>query len=378
VDQGVDFFKQDGSDQIVEQPDRVYGNGMRDSEMHNLYPLLYSKQMHQGFEEYTNRRPLTFTPGGWTGFQAWTATRTGDTGGGLDTLGAMLNTSLVGHSWTFNDMVVAEKEGIHFGYLEPFSQISSWNYFRMPWLQGEEICEMHRYYSRLRSRLVPYIYSWGYQSTKRALPLLIPLTLEFQNDLKCRNIMHQYLLGRDLLVTIHKRNAYFPEGRWKDYWTGKITEGRQEKRIGWPRGRGGGLFVRCGGIIPFGPVMQYRGEKPLTEIMLYVFPDSKRSDLEFYEDDGVSFEHSRGKFSITPISTQGDRSRAVVKVGQTKGTFKGRVKSRAWSFTVATDFVPVSVQANGKVLPGTAWQFDRRRGEVTVQALPGPVKIVIS
>ena len=170
IDQGVDFFKQDGSYQVCAHPDRVWGNGMLDAEMHNLYPLLYARQMYEGFKEYTGRRPLIFTPSGWTGVQAWAGTWTGDTGGRLDTLGGMLNAAVLGLSWQTNDMEVMQPEGIHFGYLLPWSQINSWTYFRMPWVQGAELLEMHRYYSRLRARLIPYIYSWAREARNRDSP----------------------------------------------------------------------------------------------------------------------------------------------------------------------------------------------------------------
>ena len=169
VDQGVDFFKQDGSNQVLEHPGKIWGNGMSDAELHNLYPLFYSRQMYEGFKSYTNRRPVVFTPCGWTGFQAWSGTWTGDTGGRLATLGAMLNTSIVGHSWSTNDMEVTEKEGIHFGYLQPWSQINSWNYFRMPWVQGTELSAMHKFYAQLRSKLIPYLYSWAYLCHKNRM-----------------------------------------------------------------------------------------------------------------------------------------------------------------------------------------------------------------
>lgn len=77
-------------------------------------------------------------------------------GGRLQTLGALLNTSLVGHSWATTDMEVTQKEGIHYGYFQPWSEIDSLNYFRMPWLQGDELLEMFKYYSQLRDSLIPY------------------------------------------------------------------------------------------------------------------------------------------------------------------------------------------------------------------------------
>ena len=170
VDQGADFFKQDGAYQVLDHPDRRWGNGMSDSEMHNLYPLLYARQMVEGYEAHTGRRGLSFTPSGWAGFQAWAGTWTGDTGGGLTTLGAMLNTAIVGHSWCTNDMEVTQKEALHFGYLLPWAQINSWNYFRMPWAQGRELLESHRFYSQFRARLIPLPLLLGLAGHPNRLP----------------------------------------------------------------------------------------------------------------------------------------------------------------------------------------------------------------
>ncbi|HRP33966.1 MAG TPA: glycoside hydrolase family 31 protein, partial [Agriterribacter sp.] len=272
VQQGISFFKQDGSNQVNFHPDRLWGNGMKDDEMHNLYPLMYSRQMYEGFKAFTSLRPVIFTDAGWTGFQEFSGTWTGDTGGTLATVGALCNTSIVGHSWSTVDMDVMSKEGIHFGYLAPWSQINSWTYYKMPWVQGEELLNIHKYYSRLRAKLIPYLYSWANDATKTGWPILRPLTLEYPSDKNCRDNVHQYLLGRDMMIAAFNKQVYFPEGEWKDYWTGKVITGKQEKMVSWPNDRGGGLYIRSGAIIPFGPLMQYRGEKPMDEITLYIFP----------------------------------------------------------------------------------------------------------
>lgn len=371
VDQGADFFKQDGAYQVCEHPDRVWGNGMLDREMHNLYPLLYSRQMHEGFAEHTGRRPVVFTPAGWTGFQAWCGTWTGDTGGRLETLGAMLNTSIVGHSWSTNDMEVMQREGIHFGYLQPWSQINSWYYFRMPWIQGDELCSMHKFYSQFRARLIPYIYSWAYHATQTGYPLMAPLTLEFPEDGSCRSNLHQYLLGRDLLVGIYKNGIYLPEGKWKDYWTGEVAEGRKDLTVSWPDDRGGSLHVREGAIIPFGPLMQYRKQKPLDEIELYLFPGEKESSMEFYEDDGVSFRHINGEHGKTSIRTWLKGKKAFVEIGKTIGDYEGKPENRTWNLVIALRSKPSRIMLDGKSLPPSAWRWDAGRNELAVTRMKG-------
>jgi alpha-glucosidase (family GH31 glycosyl hydrolase) len=264
------------------------------------------------------------------------------------------------------------------GYLLPWAQINSWNYFRMPWVQGRELLAMHKTYSRLRARLIPYLYTWAWQATQTGQPLLRPLTLEFQDDMACRKILHEFLLGRDLLVSVYKPRTYFPRGRWKDYWTGRVIDGPATRTVRPPAGRGGGLYVRSGGIVPHGPLMQYRREREVDEINLYVFPDGQPSRLELYEDDGVSFEHHRGRFAVTPISARSADRSAIIQVGQTRGTFAGQTASRTWSFTVAVDFEPSAVSVNGQALAESAWEFDRGRGEVSIDAVSGPVKVKIT
>lgn len=379
VDQCADFFKQDGAYQVLDHPDRRWGNGMSDAEMHNLYPLLYARQMIEGFEAHTGRRGLAFTPCGWAGFQAWAGTWTGDTGGGEKTLGAMLNTALAGHSWATNDMEVTSKEAIHFGYFLPWAQINSWNYFRMPWMQGEELLSVHRFYSRLRSRLIPYLYSHAWLATRTGRPMIAPLALDFQDDPQVRDILFQYMLGRDLMVCAFRPEVYFPAGRWKDVWTGEVIEGGCRATISWGGVHGGGLYLREGGIITLGPTMQYRGEKPLDEIEVHVFPGPAPSTLMFYEDDGVSLAHREGAFAATEIGTVREADGSVrVWIGETKGDYAGQYPERLWSVAVALDGEPAAATLDGQPLGRDEWSYDHSRQELLVAPMPGPAEIHIS
>jgi alpha-glucosidase (family GH31 glycosyl hydrolase) len=377
VDQGAAFFKQDGAYQVLDHPDRRWGNGMTDSEMHNLYPLLYARQMVEGYEAYTGRRGLSFTPCGWVGFQAWAGTWTGDTGGGVKTLGAMLNTALVGHSWCTNDMEVTQKEALHVGYLLPWAQINSWNYFRMPWLQGQELLEAHRLYSRLRSRLVPYLYSWAWQATQTGFPLIAPMTLAFQDDPACRDILLQFLLGRDLMVCAFSQDAYFPAGRWLDVWTGALVDGPGRHPITWPSPCGGGLFLREGGILPLGPVMQYRGEMPVAAVDLLVFPGTTPSHFVLYEDDGVSLEHARGASAHTGVTVTPTADGVAVTIGERTGSFDGICPNRSWSMRLAGVARPTTLLLDSKPLPETRWAYDTSRHEIHLSDLAAPCVVSV-
>lgn len=367
VDWGADFFKMDAANQVNPHPDRLYGNGMTDIECHNLYPLFLTRQMWDGFANYAKRRPFVFTPCGWTGFQKWAATWTGDTGGGKTTLCGMFNTAFIGHGLTTNDMAANDKEGIHFGYLLPLSQINNFSSYKMPWYWGPKFIELHRYYSSLRSRLIPYLYSYLRKAAQTGIPVLLPLPLEFQEDVRCRNILNEYLLGRDLLVAIYEYKVYFPRGRWKEYWTGRVYEGLLENEIPWPENRGGGLYIREGAIIPFGPVMQYRGEKPVDELELYLFPGPEKTEFEYYEDDGVSFDYLEGKYSTTLIRMEKTDCVTVEIIPDGKGCV------RKWKICAALDTAPASLECNGSE---TVFQWDEARHELTAD-LSGPGTVII-
>ena len=228
VDQGVSAFKMDGARQVNEHPDRKWGNGMDDEEMHNLYPTLLNQQTHVGFREHTGRRPMIYSSGGYTGIQQFTATWAGDTGGGAKPLVSMLNHGLSGHSNTSCDMDVFTPEGIHFGFLQPWSQVCSWAYWRHPWLLGEKLEPIFKFYARLRYHLLPYLYAAAYVATETGLPMMRAMALAFPEDPRADHLIQQYMLGDAFLAVAFEDHVHLPSGTWFDYWTGLRYEGPQD------------------------------------------------------------------------------------------------------------------------------------------------------
>lgn len=305
VDQGASLFKQDGAYQVLEHPDRRWANGMSDSEMHNLYPMLYIQQMYQGFAEHTNRRPCVFNCAGWAGLQRYAGTWTGDTGGGEKTLIAILNMALSGHSTATCDMDVYYPEGIHYGFLLPWAEMFSWAGFDHPWLQGAEIEKVITDYARLRSWLVPYLYTYAYQAWKTGIPLLRPILMEYQDDEACYDLTGQYFLGRELMVSAYTNSVYLPHGRWADFWTGKIYDGGKIIDYTPPKDRGGALFLRENSILPLGPVCDYVGQKTDAgyELIVFLSPGGE-AEFTLYDDDGVTFKFMDGEYTLTKITAR--------------------------------------------------------------------------
>ena len=351
VDQGADFFKQDGAFQISDHPDRLYGNGMTDEEMHNLYPLLYSQQMFAGFKDHTGRRPCCFTAAGWVGLQRYTGTWTGDTGGGAKTLTACLNLALSGHSLVTCDMEVQTTQGIHYGFLMPWAQLDSWNYWRHPWLQGDELYAAFEYYAHLRSQLIPYLYTYAYHAHTTGVPMMRPLIMEFPDDPQAAFVLTQWFLGRELLCNSFSRQLYLPAGLWHDFWTGSVQTGPVTLEYQPPEHRGGALFVRDRSIVPLGPVVQYVGQLTDQGFTLHVFLyEQGRAEFELYDDDGVSFAYQQGQFERHLLQ-------AELLVGKLSVMFPGELAVDAVVAHLAQE--PAQVLINGRDTAGQ-WRPEQK------------------
>ena len=90
--------------------------------------------------------------------------------------------------------------------------------------------------TRLRYRLLPYIYSQAWQVTSKHGTLMRPLVMDWRNDVDAQNTGDEYLFGPAILVSpvttqgATTRTVYLPKATWYDFWTGAKVEGG--KRIG--------------------------------------------------------------------------------------------------------------------------------------------------
>jgi alpha-glucosidase (family GH31 glycosyl hydrolase) len=298
VKDGVRFFKVDPAALINEFPDRLYGNGRHDAEMHNIAFMLCSKQMMFDYEAFTNRRAFGISISGWAGFQRFPGTWAGDTGGGAQSLTGILQDAVVGHSFATCDMNTKDVAGIHMGFMLPWSLINSWAYFHYPGFQGEEIDSIYRNYSELRMQLLPFLYSLAWRATQTGVAMARPMFLLHPENPRAYELLTQYYLGDSLLVTCYQDSITLPEGHWFNWWDGTILEGNwDEQQPHVPVNRGGHLLVREGALIPLGPVQQYVGQKPLEEVCWLVFPGSQPTEFTLYIDDGDSLGHRNGAYA---------------------------------------------------------------------------------
>jgi alpha-glucosidase (family GH31 glycosyl hydrolase) len=358
-------------------PTKQYANGHTESEMHNLNQVLLVKQVNQGQEQYTSARPMMQYCGGWAGTQHWGASTVGDVMAGPDGMTWMLSSGMSGYMNTSGDMWVnrpvdntmckcgntadvfwPEGASIHLGFLSAWTLTDGWGYLEQPWLAGEKLEKMFKDYARLRYSLLPYIYSTAYNGTQTGMPIMRAMPLMFPRDAELQDSIRQYMFGDFLMVTAFTPKVRFPAGRWIDYWTGKEYTGPLEITYSIPEGRGGGLFIKAGAILPYQPDMDYVGQKPVDALALHVYPEG-RSGFTLYEDDGLSIGYEKGAAARTDISSQKDASGELLTIAPRKGTYAGMPDKRSFEVYVH-GAKPQQVLLNGKVLNEGphGWHFD--------------------
>lgn len=178
-----------------------------------------------------------------------------------------------------------------------------------PWSFGFEAEQILAGFIRLRSRLMPYIYSLARLVSETGAPMMRAMLVDFADDPVAVAQEYQFMFGPAVLVApvvergTRTRRLYLPEGEWYDFWTDQKFNGRQWVEVPVPLAQIP-LFVRAGSVIPMGPVNQYADEKPLEVVNVHVYP-GKPGAFELYEDDGLTFAYENGAYVKTHLSFDG-------------------------------------------------------------------------
>ncbi len=209
--------------------------------------------------------------------------------------------------------------------------------------EGSPAYESILWYMRLRYRLMPYLYSLAGAVHFGDYTLMRGLPMDFPDDPKVRDLSDQWMFGPALMpcpvyeYQARSREVYFPKGGWYDIYTGEYIQGSQTQVVPAPYERIP-LFTRAGSIIPFGPEIEWSGEKPADDICLYVYSGTD-VDFTLYEDDGLTYGYEKGKFSTIPISW--DEASGTLTIGARQGTFPGALEKRSFRVVLVDPSHPV-------------------------------------
>lgn len=211
------------------------------------------------------------------------------------------------------------------------------------------------YYTQLRYRLMPYIYSLAGMTYFNDYTIMRALVMDFGKDTQVNNIGDQYMFGPAVMACpvyeygARKRNVYFPATTgWYDFYSGKHLAGGQLLSVEAPYERMP-LYVREGAIVPFGPDMQYTTEKQPVNIKIYVYA-GKNGSFTLYEDEGVNYNYEKGKYSMIPF-IYNDATRSLI-IGTREGSFDGMLNKRTFEvvFVNKTNAVGIEKEIKGKTV----------------------------
>lgn len=210
-------------------------------------------------------------------------------------------------------------------------------------------------YTKLRYRMMPYIYSLAGKTYFDDYTIMRPMVMDFTKDINTRNLKDQYMFGTAFLVApVYKygarnRDVYFPENEvWYDFYTGEAIKGGQTKNVEAPYERIP-LYVRGGSIVPMGGEIQYASQPTDEPVTILVYA-GKDGSFNLYEDEGTNYNYEKGKYSDIPL-TYNDMTRTLT-IGDRKGSFEGMKKSRVFNIVVIDSDHPIkdAYTAKGKTV----------------------------
>ncbi|MGW2492259.1 alpha-xylosidase [Streptomyces sp. NPDC001606] len=269
LDQGVDCFKTDFGERVP--LDVAWADGSDPERMHNYYPQLYNRTVFEVLHKHRGEREaVVFARSATAGGQRFPVHWGGDCESTYESMAESLrgglSLGLSGFGFWSHDIGGFEgtpspelfKRWLAFGLLSSHSRLHGSSSYRVPWLFDEESVAVLRHFTRLKLRLMPYLYEAARTAHTEGLPMMRAMVLEFPDDPGCAHLERQYMLGPDLLVAPVFSDEgdvsyYVPDGTWTHFADGRTVTGPR-----WVRERHGflsaPLLVRPGAVLPVGAV----------------------------------------------------------------------------------------------------------------------------
>lgn len=311
---------------------------------HNVYGMLMVRASREGILNVNpEKRPFILSRSGYLGSQRYAATWTGDNAATEEhmkmSIPMTLNLGLSGQpfsgpdlgGFTLNTSAELFGQWIGFGAFFPFMRghASHETNNKEPWAFDPDIENASRTALNRRYRLLPYLYTLFYESSKKGLPVMQPLFFADPKDLQLRKEDQAFLLGTDLLVVpkwaVHPS---LPKGIWRT--TSIAGENSPADKYQ------ADVKIRGGAIIPLGPVIQNTTQFKLDSLTLLISPDRQGSAQGvLYEDAGEGFSYKKGDYLITKFTAQQAGSLVRVHVEVREGNRK--VAGRKYKAIIVTD-----------------------------------------
>jgi alpha-glucosidase len=338
------------------------------ADYHNLYNLKWAESIVRGYQRNgVTRRPFILSRSGASGIQRFGAAMwSGDIGSRLPNLANHMNVqmhmSMSGIDYYGADIGGFFRSAIDSDEKELYTQwFANGMSFDIPGRpHAENLCNCHDTSPaatgnlasnlanvRRRYELVPYTYSLAYRAYLYGEPVVPPVFFYNGGDQNLREMGHEKMLGRDLLVGIvagageTQRSVYLPAGDWIDFHTNQWTHSTGQWLTNVPEYANGlfrlPMYARAGAIFP----KMYVDDKTMNvfgkrtdgttrnELIMRTYVSTTAANFTLYEDDGETTAYLSGATRTTLLSQQKtSASSETVTIAASSGTYTGAPGSR--------------------------------------------------
>ena len=301
LDCGVDCFKTDFGERIP--VDVVYHDGSDPQAMHNYYTYLYNQAVFNLLKEVKGENEaVLFARSATAGSQKFPVHWGGDCSAEYtsmaETLRGGLSLCSSGFGFFSHDIGGFEakaspdvyKRWCAFGLMSTHSRLHGSTSYRVPWNFDEESCDVLRFFTKLKGKLMPYLFAQAVKTHTTGIPMMRPMVMDYTDDIACRYLDQQYMLGDNLLCAPVFRedgvaNFYLPEGKWTHLLSNEKREGGHWLRENYdffslP------LFARENSIVAIGANNQQPDYDYGKDLTLHVFELSDQASAKVCDSKG--------------------------------------------------------------------------------------------
>jgi len=302
---GVDCFKTDFGERIPVEG-VVYHDGSDPVEMHNLYALQYNEAVYRLLvEERGEAEAVVFARSTYASGQRFPVHWGGDCWSTFESMAESLRGGLSLTSCGFgywshdiggfegNPPPAVYKRWIQFGLMSSHSRLHGSSFYRVPWLVDEESCDVLQAFTRLKHRLMPYLYAQAMHTSATGVPMMRSMVMAQPQDPACATLDRQYQLGSSLLVApvfteSGDVEVYLPAGRWTHLLSGEVKDGgrwfaERHDFLSMP------LYVAPNTVLPWGAETERPDYDYARGVVLRVFElaDGASASFEVASVDGT-------------------------------------------------------------------------------------------
>lgn len=302
----------------------VFPSGIDGEQMGQSYGYLLQRNMLESFKKF-NKRTLGNARASGPLAAPLPFSMYSDTYALPDYLRALCNSSFSGFLWSPE---VREAQNMtdfhrrlavltfsHVFQLNPyFNKLPLWENYKVTYgtkdpkplpLEEQKQAEIAlRYYTQLRMKFVPYLYSAYRTYMDTGMPPIRALVLDFPNDPNVRTTDNAFIFGPSILVAPflveHKgeREVYLPAGcDWYDFTSGEFHKGGTTVIVKATLDKEGieniPLFVKSNSLIPIADPVPCINPDTTFKIQVRAYGPNP-SPFELYEDDGITYDFQKG------------------------------------------------------------------------------------